>query len=304
MDLRQLRYFVAIAESKSLSAAARRVHIVQPALSKRLADLEEELGVQLIVRGRQGTALTGAGSELYERARLILKQVDAAAQAVRDQSGPIEGPISVGVMRTLAPAIGANLFRRIKARLPGVIPDIRIGYSAELERWLREGQVDVAMMLPPARAPGKIAYAEHVCVVGTEELLGSGRSELAPEDLSTIPLLLHSLQPIHSLLLELAHRQNIQLNIVGGVEDSSSVLEICETGYAATIMSEWAARKAGSDRPLVSRRLRHPELVRRVTVMTNDDVPKSERAAVVEELLLELLEELMASTGVKHAEPE
>ena len=75
MDVRQLRYFVGIAESRSLTEAARRLHIVQPALSQRLSDLEKSLEVQLVVRGHVGTALTPAGTELYEHAKRILKRV-------------------------------------------------------------------------------------------------------------------------------------------------------------------------------------------------------------------------------------
>lgn len=296
MDVRQLRYFIAIAESKSLSEAARKVHIVQPALSKRLADLEAELGVQLIVRGRLGTALTAAGTELYNRARLITRHVEAATQAVKEHTGVVGGPVTIGVLRTLAPAVGARLFTAIKDRLPQVVPDIRVGYSAELQRMLREGRLDITMQLPQAIGREAAAYAERLCVVGRAELFHGLPAALEPEHLAEVPLLLPSLQPVHSLLLDLAGRQGIELDIVGGMEDTSSLLEICRTGRAATVMSEWAAGKARESHALQVRVLEHPDLIRTVTVVVNEDVPRTERVTVVEEVMLKVLEELQADS--------
>jgi LysR family transcriptional regulator, nitrogen assimilation regulatory protein len=296
MDLRQLRYFIAIAESASLSDAARKVHVVQSALSKRLSDLEEELGVQLIVRGRLGTALTDAGKELYEHSLLITKQIAATKDAVRERSGVVEGSVTVGVLRTLAPAVGARLFALVKERLPGVIPDIRVGYSAELSRLLREGRLDITMQLPhPGTSSRMPVYSERLCVVGSYELIDHRLPALiGPQQLSDLPLILSSMRPVHSLLLGLAERMGIPLRILGGIEDIASVLDLCEAGMAATVIPEWGARKAQQQRKLTVRVLDHPELMRTVTIAVNENIPRNSKVIVVEELMTQVLEELMA----------
>lgn len=293
MDLKQLRYFIAIAESASLSEAARKVHVVQPALSKRLSDLELELGVQLIVRGRLGSALTPAGIELYERAKLIARHVDAAAEAVRELAGQVEGHISIGLLRAIAPAIGGRLFATLQERLPAVTPNIRVGYFAELRQMLRQGGVDISMLLlqepVDSRTP---VYSERLCVIGTSKLFGSRPQRLKVEDLRSLPLLLSSQQSAHRLLFEVARRRGVDLRIIGAVEDSTSMLEICATGLAASVLSEWAAKKACDHLGLHARCLDHPELVRNVVIAVNEDVPRTEKLVIVEHLLVNVLREL------------
>lgn len=301
MDLRQLRYFVAIAESSSLSEAARRLHIVQPALSKRLADLEDELGAQLIVRGRLGTALTDAGRELYEHARIIEKQVESARQAVQERNGVMEGRISIGVLRTLAPALGAKIFSAIQERLSLVIPEIRVGYSAELAQLLREGRLDISMNLPHEPTAKNVPiYSERLCVVGVPSILKKVPAECRPEDLKGVPLVLSSLQPAHSLLLDLARREELELRVIGGIEDIAALLDVCEAGHAATVMSEWAARRAQAQRKLSARILSHPELIRTVILMVNEAVPRTDKVVVVEGIIGQVLEEFMTAPRSGH----
>jgi DNA-binding transcriptional LysR family regulator len=307
MELKHLRYFVAIAESASLSEAARRLHIVQPALSKRLADLETEIGVQLLVRGRLGSALTPAGAELYERAKLITSQIDSATEAVRElgsqSGGQFTGHVSIGLLRSIAPAIGGRLFAAMQKRLPEVTPQIRVGYFAELQLLLSRGVLDISMLIQQGPSTsGSPIYSERLCVVATKELFGQRPQHLRIYDLRGLPLLLSSQQSAHRVLFEFAKKHKVELKIIGAMEDSKSLLDVCATGRAACVLSEWAARNACERHGLVSRRLDHSELVRNVVLAVNGDVPQAGKVVVVEELMADVLHELSRdSMGHHHA---
>lgn len=303
MDLRQIRYFIAIAESGSLSEAARRLHIVQPALSQRLAALEADLGVQLLVRGRSGIALTPSGAELYQRALLIAKHIDTARLAVKEKAGEVEGAITIGVLRSMAPAVGKRLFLTLKEQLPRVTPHLRTGYSAELGKMLQEGRVDLAMQVLPAGSKPEtgILYSEHLYAVGVPALLGTGNHPIALAELQGIPILTAARQSSHELLVQAAHRQHIPLDVIGDVEDSFSLLEICDTGIAATFLSGAMAHEAARHRGLTVRPLDDPRVVRHVTLAVNPDVPRTAAliaaGEIVGRVLMERMREAMGDGG-------
>src|ERR671936_1449943 len=120
MDLRQLRYFVVVAEERSVTRAAARLHLTQPPLSAQLARLEHELGTPLLVRHRRGVDLTEAGRHLLDHARRLLAGVDAAADSVRRLGEGRAGRLSVAFVPAAAPTVLAPLLRRYHRDRPDV----------------------------------------------------------------------------------------------------------------------------------------------------------------------------------------
>ncbi len=294
MDIRQLKYFVGIAEAGSLTEDSRRLHIVQPALSQRLGDLERGLGVKLVVRGRVGTALTPAGTELYERAKRILRQIDYAAAATREKAGVVEGVLSIGLLRSLSPLLSARLFGEIRAAMPRVRPQIRVGYSAELERLLHKGDLDMATLVAPAAPPAGAAgaaFSERLFLVGSRGLLRAVPRRPTLADVQAIELLLSPMQPAHRLVLEACERSGLELRIVGGIEDLPSMLELCEQGVGATILSSFAARRAAQREGLVALPIADSGLERHVRIAMATDTGWSEAVLVGEAILSRLLAE-------------
>jgi DNA-binding transcriptional LysR family regulator len=98
MDFRHLRYFVAVAEEGTFTRAARRLYIAQPALSKQIQDLEEEIGTRLLVRSARGAALTAPGAELLEHARAIIEREARARELIRGLAGAHEAPRAGGAV--------------------------------------------------------------------------------------------------------------------------------------------------------------------------------------------------------------
>jgi DNA-binding transcriptional LysR family regulator len=298
VDIRQLRYFVAIVEEGSVSRAARKLHVVQPALSQRLADLEADVGVQLLVRGAQGTAPTPAGEDLYQRALVIIKQLDAARLAVQGYSGALTGPVHVGLLRTAASAVTPHLFQRVQQQYPQVQLHIRIGYSAELAALIRAGRLDVGMHVF-ARGESKRQslpiYSEGLCAVGPSSLLPSS-GPLRIHDLAGIPLLLSLAQPSYALIVDCASRAGVTLSILGDVEDNPALLDICQSGAALTIQPETVAAIEASKRGLAVALLAEPGLERSVGLITSPDFQPTPAMVAVREILTSTLRDLFVAS--------
>jgi DNA-binding transcriptional LysR family regulator len=146
MELRHLRYFVAVAEELHFRRAAERLHMSQPPLSQQIRQLEEELGVRLLERSRRGVELTAAGDALYERAREVLAAVEDAGRLVRRVNRGEVGGLSVGFvgsgMYTLVPGV----LRAFSAHHPDVDLHLRELTTAAQLRQLESGQIDVGFV--------------------------------------------------------------------------------------------------------------------------------------------------------------
>jgi DNA-binding transcriptional LysR family regulator len=153
MDLRQLRYFLAVAEERSVTRAAARLHLTQPPLSAQLARLEHELGVPLLVRHRRGVDLTDAGRLLAERARAVLADVDAAVEAVRRTGQGRSGRLALAFVPATAWAVLPALLRRFTTDRPDVALRFLEGGSDAVAEHVRSRRADLGLLhLPPAGA--------------------------------------------------------------------------------------------------------------------------------------------------------
>lgn len=151
MDLRQLRYLVAVAEERSITRAAARLHLTQPPLSAQIARLEHELGVPLLVRHRRGVDLTEAGRLLVERARVVLADVDGAVEAVRRVGQGRSGRLTLAFASATAWVVLPALVRRFAADRPDVAVAFREGGPDEVAAHVRARRADLGLLhLPPA----------------------------------------------------------------------------------------------------------------------------------------------------------
>src|SRR5437870_6610111 len=147
MELRHLRYFVAVADAGSLTVAAgRKLHTSQPSLSRQIRDLEEEVGAQLLTRGARGIEVTGAGRVFLDHARLVLSQVDAAAEAARRIAHPAKPCFVMGFLTGHELTWMPEALRILRGELPNVDVMISSQYSPVLADGLSKGQVDAAFL--------------------------------------------------------------------------------------------------------------------------------------------------------------
>jgi DNA-binding transcriptional LysR family regulator len=146
MDLRQLRYLVALAEERHFTRAAARLHVAQPALSQQIRRLEDELGLPLVDRTTRRVALTDAGILLVERARRALGEVDAARAELADLAGVRSGRVVIGAMQSLGPFDLSMLLAAFHARYPGVDLTVQEEVSDALLAMVRADVVDLAFV--------------------------------------------------------------------------------------------------------------------------------------------------------------
>src|SRR5215475_6003356 len=155
MELRHLRYFIAVAEEGSLtSAAERRLHTAQPSLSRQIRDLELELGVKLLERKARGIELTAAGRIFLDHARLALMQIDVACEAARNTERPHKPGFRLGFLPGQEVIWLAEALRILREEEAGVDVTITTKSSPELANALMQGEIDVALLRRETRAAG------------------------------------------------------------------------------------------------------------------------------------------------------
>ena len=169
MELRHLRYFVAVAEEGSLTLAAdRRLHTAQPSLSRQIRDLEAEIGVQLLIRSPRGIELTAAGRAFLDHARLALSQVEAAGEAARRAAYPEQRTLALGFLSGCEPEWLPAVMHVLREELPKIEVMISSKHSPQLAESLATGKLDAAFMRPEGRHPDlvyKVLITEPLIVV-------------------------------------------------------------------------------------------------------------------------------------------
>jgi LysR family transcriptional regulator, hca operon transcriptional activator len=147
MELRHLRYFVAVAETGSMKLAAeKRLHTAQPSLSRQIRDLEHEVGAALFARSVRGVELTAAGRAFLDHARLSLAQAEAAAKAARRAARPAKAIFALGFLTGQEAAWLARATRILSDELPNIEIRVSSGFSATLADDLKQGRVDIAFL--------------------------------------------------------------------------------------------------------------------------------------------------------------
>lgn len=149
MELRHLRYFVAVAEEENITRAAERLHVSQPPLSRQIRDLEDELGVSLLRREARSVRLTEAGRIFREEARAVLKRADEAMQAVRLLAKGVRRHLHVGYAPSLTVEILPAALRTFERSGPGTRVSLHDLSTAEMIAGLGGGKLDVALLIRP-----------------------------------------------------------------------------------------------------------------------------------------------------------
>jgi len=186
MELRHLRYFVAVAEEANLTVAAeRRLHTSQPSLSRQIRDLEDEVGAELLTRSARGVELTAAGRAFLDHARLVLAQVDAAGEAARRAAHPARETFAIGFqtgheMNWLSEAMHA-----LRDELDHLEVKVSSGYSPDLADALARGKLDVAFLRvePHVDLEYRVVTQEPLVVLMPSDHRLTARESIRPQEL-------------------------------------------------------------------------------------------------------------------------
>ncbi len=188
MELRHLRYFVAVAEEGSLTLAAeRRLHTAQPSLSRQIRDLEQEVGAELLTRGARGVDLTPAGRAFLDHARLALAQVEAAQEAARRAAHPEKQSFAVGFLSGHELEWLGDAMRILQDELPNIEVNISSNHSPALADALVRGKLDIAFLRVEKDKPDlvyKLLRQEPLVVVMPSDHRLAAQAAIAPQDLA------------------------------------------------------------------------------------------------------------------------
>ncbi|MEQ3553660.1 LysR family transcriptional regulator [Pseudonocardia nematodicida] len=193
MELRHLRYLVAVVDEGTVTAAAEKLHVAQPGVSAQLRQLERELGETLLTRGPRAVVPTEAGRAVLPHARAALAAVEGARDAVASLRGLVRGRVAVGMASSLPDTVLADPVGAFAAAHPGVQMTLREGTADELLSGLRAGALDVAVLGLPAGPPDGIesrvlTEAPLVAAVSADDPLAT-RDSVGPADLASRPLI-------------------------------------------------------------------------------------------------------------------
>lgn len=298
MDFRRLTYFVRIAELGSLSKAADRLRIAQPALSRQMRLLEADVGVPLFSRHRRGMQLTPAGAELRQRILGPLRQLECAVEDTRALSKEVGGSVAFGMPPTASYVLAGPLARRVALEAPNISLRVVEGYAGHLIDWLQRGEIDVALLYGPAadyRLPAEDLLSEELMLVGPPDC------DLAPdaptpfETLASLPLVLPS-HP-HGLRLvvdNVAAKTRTKLSIRFQANSFHLMKDLVGSGLGYTILPYSSFSREAAAGQLKYAPIVNPKVTRQL-VLAMSAGGDATRAA--QKLMLMIRQEIIALTG-------
>mgnify|MGYP002780415757 CR=1 FL=1 len=244
LKLSQLRALVAIADQGSFSDAALHLDLSQSAVSHAIATLEEELGVLLLNRGRQGAVLTPVGEQIIEEARQVLRSLHSLCHKADQAKGLETGEVRVAAFRSVATHILPEVIRQFRQQFPGVAITIdeKIHYEM-VESDLRQGRADVGFTyLPTQDEFDQWELLRDRYIVLLPPTAAPLTQSLSWSDLANYPLILTPTDDGDRQHLDrLLHRCGQQLQPAYAVREDSTILSMVERGLGATIMAALAA---------------------------------------------------------------
>jgi LysR family nitrogen assimilation transcriptional regulator len=246
LELRELRYFHSVARTGNFGRAARELNVGQPNVSHQVQKLEQELGIQLLIRHGRGVSLTRAGSCLMERLDVILGLLSAPLEPA---SAPerTTGTISLALPSESAPFLAPRLLEAYRTRWPNVTLSIREGLSASLEEWVLDRRVDLAVLQdPPAldELDAEPVLTERLGLVsGAKAIRLDGSNSVRVRQLGELPLILpHSRHWIRRLVDSAAFRRGVVLNQLQQVDGVWLTKEMVRNGHGHTVLPFVAVR--------------------------------------------------------------
>jgi len=262
MELRQLRYLVALDEERSFTRAASKVLVAQPALSQQIAKLEAELGVPLVDRTTRRVAMTEAGERLVEHARRVLKEVDVAEEEIADLAGVRGGRLTIGASQTVGGFDLLGLLATFHGRYPDVDLALREDLSISLARQLRNDELDLAFITIPAGPATEgldrrlVSREDMVAVLPIGHELGARRN-LRVTDLEdqTVVTFRHG-ATIRRRLDDAAERAGVDLRVAFETNEVTRMRALAAAGLAIAILPRTDAEQPGP--PVSAVRLDEP----------------------------------------------
>jgi len=295
MTIRQLQYFLRIAELRSFSKAAAYLHVAQPALGLQIRKLEEELGVKLLNRHSRGVIPTEAGLLLRDHAQIILRQIDRAKLSVEDLAGPPRGRIAVGLTPTLNLILATQLVERCRRDFPSVSLAIVDGMSEDLMEWVENDRLDLALSYNPSAVQGLVCeplLVEDLCLIGPGDAPTRPGDTVGFDDIAELPMILTSVTSgLRSIVEEAAHAHGFDLDVVLEIDSVTAMKEMAIKGVGYAILPMGSVMREVEDGRLSARPFINPVLSRKLYLAYSAKRPPSQATTAIRELLRGVVQE-------------
>lgn len=304
VNLKQLEYFVAVAELGGFSKAAAILDIAQPALSRQVRLLETDLRVALLQRTGRGVVLTEAGKRLFEHSVGILQLVARVREDIETSRDEPAGRIVVGLPPSMGRLLTLPLVEGFRRTLPKARLAIVEGLSTHLAEWISTGRVDLGLLHnPEAHAALEVTpvLEEPLGLVGAAGKAGGGRggrrAAVALAELSHLPLILpersHALRRVLETQAALSGHK---LNVVLEVSSVQSILDLVRAGHGHAVLTPSALAASGAPAAFRLRPLVEPRLTSTLCLAVSAHKP----ATPLVRHVLRMLRELVAAAGLSH----
>ncbi|MEC7257102.1 MAG: LysR family transcriptional regulator [Pseudomonadota bacterium] len=300
MDIRQLRFFLTIAESASLSEAAAKLNIAQPSLSQHLAAMEQELGVPLVIRSPRGSSLTPEGRALLGHAQKISDMMDSCVSDMRALSGRVAGHVRFGMPPSSSMVLSVPLAETVRIELPDVRLRASEAMSGFIRGWIEDETVDIGLLY-------SLDGAEHLTAthVLDEQLFFFSAPDAWPldtppgtpvslRDLKGVELVLpgapHGLRQI---IESAAQARGIALNVVTELDAMTQIKELVARGSGFSIFAPAACHDFVESGRLLKAPIVDPVISRPVYLVRNPRVGQTRACAAVEAAALQVAADLV-----------
>lgn len=243
MDIKQLKYFLAIADEGNITKAAEKLHMAQPPLSKQLKLLEEELGIQLFERNTRNLKITESGKRLHYRAKQIINLLETTVKELKDFDEGKRGILKIGTLAVTGDAILPEQIYKFNQLYPNIGFQIIHRNTPEILDMLNKGLIDIGIVRTPINSEylDSILLPEEPMVavtVGEPFWKENESSKIAIADLSEQPLLVHN--RYEKMITMACQKAGFEPNIIGKIDDTRSILLWANLGIGTAIVQrDW-----------------------------------------------------------------
>ena len=298
MDLKQLEYFVRVAELGSFTRASIVIDVAQPALSWQVRQLEVELRQNLLTRNGRGVTLTDAGTLLLAHARGILHQIERAKEDLGRMRGALAGRVAVGLPPSIAKRIAVPLTRAFRYQLPDARLSITEALSSAMQESVIAGRIDLALLYNPAPSAdidSVVILEEDLYLVGPATQPGG---EIALREVASQPLVIPT-QPNSIRMLVEAEMANIGCRpaIAMEIDGVAAILDLVIDGMGLAVLSLNAVLTAPRPKAFATQRITDPQLRSRLALAVSSQRPATLTQQAVQKLVREVVAETMNGTA-------
>ena len=308
MDVRQLRYFVAIVEQGSITRAAAVLNVAQPALSLHLKNMEEQLQTKLLVRGRTGVKPTEAGTLLFQRAGSILDDFARTEDDIRNLESDPSGVVRIGLPGTISAIIALPLIKAARYRYPRIKITVAEAMSGFIADWISDRRVDIAVLYNSFEEQGLISeqmLEEELVVLWSGASPGPKKLKLS--DLHGVPMVLPSSQ--HGLRIQLDTAMTaagIQPNVVHEIDSYTNIKHLVAAKFGTSILPLHAVHSEIRAGALSVSRIITPDLLRSVHLVYPALRQETRAQSAVRDLMRQVVLDLVQKgewTGARATPP-